>query len=148
MNKKQKTTILLVLVIGIWGLIGYNIYTHLSPEIPVFENQFRKKTSTKEATVFKNSFTISTYRDPFLGPLKKTKTPSKKPNKTTIQFPEIEYLGSMHGNHTTLYIISVLNQQEIVKIGQQFLGIRLISANKKQITISYKGVRKSIILNE
>jgi len=148
MNKKKKTSILLVLVIGIWGLIGYNIYRYLNPEEPVFENQSQKMPTIKDGSILKDSLTISSYRDPFLG---KIKTKRKSPNSqstTIVNFPVVIYHGLVNGGKVKSYIISVQNQQEIVKIGQTFLAVKLISANTKQITVSHKGARKIIKLQD
>lgn len=148
MNKKQKTAFLLVLVIGIWGLIGYNIYRYLNPEEPVFEKQIQKNHIIKEGSKLKDSLTISSYRDPFLGIIKTKRKSSNSQSSTIINFPIVIYHGLVNGNNMKSYIISVQNQQEIVKIGETFLNVKLISANAKQIAVAHKGTRKIIKLQD
>lgn len=148
MNKKQKTAFLLVLVIGIWGLIGYNIYRYLNPEEPVFEKQIQKNHIIEEGSKLKDSLTISSYRDPFLGIIKTKRKSSNSQSSTIINFPIVIYHGLVNGNNMKSYIISVQNQQEIVKIGETFLNVKLISANAKQIAVAHKGTRKIIKLQD
>lgn len=148
MTKQQKTYILLVLVIGIWGLIGYNVYKNLNPEEPKSITNFTKTKTFNLDTKLKDTIVISNYRDPFLGNIinsKKNLKTSTKPQQP-VNFPLIIYNGIINGNRNTSYIISVQNQQEVVKIGQTFMDVKLLSANSKEITIEYKKARKTIQL--
>ncbi|WP_418637463.1 hypothetical protein [Winogradskyella sp.] len=148
MNKKQKTYSLLIVVLVVWGLIGYNIYRYL---YPIQERQSvatPKRNTTLIEPVAKDTLIISNYRDPFLGKVFVTNFNGKKAASTSIKFPSIIYHGLVEGSRVKSYIISIENQQELLKLGQMFLDVKLISANAKVITISFKGARKTIKLAE
>ena len=78
MKKQQKTYILLIAVLGIWGAIGYQMYIRMNPpaaeiaSLPVQSSFQRQSITTQSFYELKEA-----YRDPFLG-----KFPSKK---TTVQ---------------------------------------------------------------
>jgi len=148
MNKKQKTSLLLLLVIGIWGLIGHTIYRYLNPDELVYENQIQNPPIVKEGSKLTDSLIISNYRDPFLGKIKTKKKKHRSQGAILINFPLVTYHGLVHGGNEKYYIISVQNEQEIMKIGQFFLNVKLISANAKQIAVSHKGTRKIIKLQD
>lgn len=70
LKTKKKTYLLLVVVLGVWGMIGYRIWAGLNPEAPKMVQQdvninFNPNTGTAIDT-----FSIQTIaRDPFLGTL-------------------------------------------------------------------------------
>lgn len=149
MSKQQKTYLLLVAVIGIWSLIIYQVFKQKKLETIVSTSTIQKKFITQKIKQKKRDSLNLNYRDPFLGKLVNKKVIQKK--KTTTQpvaFPAIVYNGSIKGNQKISYIISVQNQQEIVKIGQTFRDVTLISANSRQIVIVYKKSRKTIKLQQ
>lgn len=146
MNKKQKTYALLIVVLVIWGLIGYNIYRYLNP---IEERQpvaTPKRNTTSIEPVPKDTLIIPNYRDPFLGKVFLSKRNNRNPVTNSLKFPSIMYHGLVEGSRVKSYIISIENQQELLKLGQTFLDVKLISANAKAITISFKGARKTIKL--
>lgn len=149
MSKPQKTYILLIAVIGIWGIIIYQIFKEKNTEPILPTSNIQKKFIPQKIQQKKGDTLDVNYRDPFLG-----KTPRKKAKKKKIvtqqplRFPSIIYNGNITGNGNTSYIISVQNQQEIVKVGQTFRDVTLVSANSNQIIIAYKKERKTIKLQQ
>ena len=148
MNKKQKTYLLLTFVIIVWSLIGYNIYSYLNPTVEKQEIGNQEVHTILTEPLQKDTLVISSYRDPFLGRIITNKRKIKKQEPVVVNFPTVIYHGLVKGNNTKSYIISVQNQQEIVKVGKAFLNVKLISANAKEITVMYKGVRKIIKLQD
>ena len=95
MKKKGKTYILLIVVFGIWGAIGYQIFSKLSPDdSPMIATNSDISFTPKQA-IEKDTFSInSEHRDPFLGKpyqLKQTSTTKKRvlKKKDPIVFPPI-----------------------------------------------------------
>ncbi len=148
MNKQQKTYVLLTLVIAIWGLIGYNLYKKFYPTDTETKLPVTNSTVILHHNQPKDSITISNYRDPFLGKIITTKKTKVTKTKKVVNFPMITYNGSIKGSKKTSYIISVQNQQEVVKIGQTFKNVTLISANTKKIVVEYQKERKTIQLTQ
>ena len=149
LKTKTKTYVLLTLVLGIWGVIGYRILSAVNPTKPeIVQNNtvisFNPKMRTESDT-----FSIKTAnRDPFLGTLlikKKPITQNLKP-KTTIIWKPIIYHGNVSNQKgkAKVFIISIDNQQYLMKQGQTLNEIKLISGNNKSVLLSYKGDRKTI----
>lgn len=149
MNKQQKTYGLLIAVLVIWGLIGYQIYIRLNPSTPELE-AFTVQNTFKKQQVFETSFyeVKDEYRDPFLGGFPKKKMRKKrivKP-KEIVHFPRIIYNGVIEGSTSKSYILTINNSQELVKLGQEIQGVKLVTANTKEAIVKFKGVKKAILL--
>ena len=152
MNKNTKTTVLLIVVIIVWGTIGYQIYLNYHPS----QGESLAATSmsfTPKQHIVKNSYSITAnYRDPFTGkkykkPVVKKPTIRKQLPKPEIIFPRILFMGMIEGAKKT-YIISINNTQEIFQLNDTFLNITLVAANKKSITIRYQNSTKNYTLVE
>jgi hypothetical protein len=151
MNKKNRTYILIIAVVAVWGTIGFKIYSNLNPSMPkakaVGEIQFKRieKKASEKIEIQPN------YRDPFLGKLykekKRTVKTKKIVHKDPVQFPPINFIGLIEGKSVS-YIIQINNQQEIFKLGQTFQGVTLKSAKSKEVTVKYKGKSKTILLRK
>ena len=148
MNKKKKTYLLLIAVIGVWSLIGYNIFSYSNPKEVLSKKTIQQEFTFDAATKEMDTLVISNYRDPFLGSIKKNKKKIKAQNPTAISFPTVMYHGLVNGNKEKSCVISVRNQQEIVKVGHTFLDVKLISASAKEITVVYKRVQKTIKIQD
>ena len=150
MKNKTKTYILLALVIGVWGVIGYRILETVSPsDVNPTAQNFDMSFNPKH-TITVDTFSVQiANRDPFLGTLLTKKKVVKKSNKT-IPKPEINWKPIIyHGiiqkedGKTKLFIISIGGQQRILKKGQVFDETKLVKGSEKEITMQYKGKRKT-----
>jgi hypothetical protein len=148
LKNKKGTYILLVAAIGIWGTIIYKIINGLSPEdtqrMTILENFDFKIPEPKKVDSF-SLLPIS--RDPFLDkPLVPDKKKVKpKQTKASIDIPLV-YHGMMKKNNgkEKLFIVSINGQQTFIKKGQEIQGIKLLNGNETKVTVSFKGVRKTI----
>ena len=150
MNKKQKTYLLLALVVIIWSFIGYYIYKYLNPDDPQIEIVSQQSFVPKMTTAKSNDFEITNYRDPFLGKTSTSKT-SKGVLKSEAQnavFPQVVYNGIIKGNRTKRYILTINSQQEMMMVGKTIQGVKLIRANSKQIIVSFNATNKTIFLQQ
>lgn len=149
---KKGLYILLPLVVFIWGAIIYQVVDAFSDDDPIMHHntniQF-DKIETKE----REAFSISeVQRDPFLGkvykPPKKASV-AKRITKDTIQWPSIEYKGSISSKNksNTIYLIEINGSEELMKLHSSSNGVKLIKANKDKVTIRYKGRTKIINVN-
>ncbi len=142
MNKQRKTYILLVIVIIIWSIVGFQFLGYmdsgndLPEEIPY--NEFvPKKAKEKEL------YTVSTHeRDPFLDkyskPKKKVKRKVVIPQEPII-FPSILFKGIIKNGKKELFIIEVNGAQNVFKINQVINEVQVITGTSKEIKIKYKG---------
>ena len=147
MSKNQKTYLLLLAVIFVWGAIGYQFFQQYNPSV--------KEELKPQAIRFKPQkqlqavqYTIRPdYRDPFLGKLYKKPVPKRKKviPKPKVVFPNITYNGSIKGAKKS-YIISINGAQEVFQVKQTMKGITLVKANENEVILKYKGEKKKFLL--
>lgn len=149
MTKQQKTYGLLIVVLVIWGMIGYQIYTRLNPSAPEIEMSQIQTRFQKQEAVEQSFYKLNDeYRDPFLGGFPKKKTVRKKTvfsKKSTTPFPNVQYNGIIEGNRSKSYILTVNGKQEIVKKGQVFQGVKLLRASRTEVQVKFEGEIKKIV---
>lgn len=139
-----------MLVLSIWGIIGYRIFSTINPStskiaVQDFDMSFKPKTNTEVDT-----FSIHMVnRDPFLGTLLVSNKSKKRQinfNKPKALWAPIIYHGNVSKQHakTKVFIISIDDQQYLMKIGQTINEVKLIKGNSNTIILAYKGERKTI----
>lgn len=147
MKNKTKTYLLLIVVLGIWGTIGYKILNGLNPNIPQEIAQNMDMTFKPNQQITNEVFYITAIeRDPFLGTLsnrKKRKSTAVNtiPKQKSIENnPSISYSGSIKKQNTSseVFVISINNKQYLLKKGQTVDSIRLIRGNSKEVVVRYK----------
>ncbi len=151
MKNKTKTYILLVAVLGIWGIIGYKILSAFGPEKEVLNDTFQVTAFKPKTSEEIDTFSVKTVsRDPFLGTLTKKKKPIVK-QKKVIPKPEFKWVPIIyHGaisnksSKSQIFVVSINGKQHLMKIGQEVDGVKLKSAITKNIVVTYKGKRKTI----
>lgn len=149
MKTKKKTYILLIVVVGIWSLIGYRIVTSLNPDLPEAPKQDLALKLDFKTKVKVDTFSIKNAdRDPFLGTIYKKKTehlPSKKIIKHINWLP-ITYHGMISNKKKSLYIISINGHQHLLKKGQIKDSIKVLYGSSKSVTLGYKDDKKTFKL--
>ncbi|QTE21145.1 hypothetical protein [Polaribacter cellanae] len=150
MTKQQKTYGLLIAVLIIWGIIGYQIYKRFNPEV-IELSKTKVSSNFKRAKIQKNAFyeIQESYRDPFLGKFPQKKRVIKKrivKPTVTIPFPNVVYNGIVEGGKEKSYILTVNGIQEILKKGEKVQNVVLLRANSKEAIVKFNGVRKTVKL--
>ncbi|MBQ52971.1 MULTISPECIES: hypothetical protein [Leeuwenhoekiella] len=155
MNKnKLKTYLLSVVVVAIWGVIGFQIYSALNPseetlEVPKLNSSFNPKNA-----VSRDTFSIkNNYPDPFLGKLPAKQVPKTVqrralPEKVdSIIFPDIQYKGMVKGSgiDQAVFAIAINGVETILSEGQKFQDVELVQGKAEEVLIQYKGQRKTIL---
>lgn len=152
MKTKKKTYLLLVLVVSVWGTIGYKVVSALNPKLPEVErHNFVASVDYKVATTI-DTFSIKIVnRDPFLGTLlrkevKKSGTNKRKP----IQWKTISYQGFIKQKQTKqqIFIVTINGNQHLLKKGQTKDSITLAYGNAKSVTMRYKNQLKTFTLKK
>ena len=145
----------MVAVLGIWGIIGYRIISAFSPEIPeVATQEVSVAFNPKPQTAAMDTFSIQLVeRDPFLGTLQTKKTNTTPSNYRTIPkdtlWPQIRYGGMVKRQNTAeqIFVITINNQEHLVKKGQTMEDIKLLQGTSKSITVRYKNKQKVIAIH-
>lgn len=148
MQNKTKTYILLAFVLGIWGVIGYKIISTINPAAPDMVKAEFKVSFTPKANTVLDTFSIqTTKRDPFLGTLNtKKESIAKKIKKPEMVWIPILYHGNVtkQASKNKVFVVTIDGEQVLMKVGKTNKEVTLIKGTANEITISYKGNRKTI----
>ena len=155
LKSRARTYVLLTAVIIIWGAIALKIINGLNPEREKVE--IAENAATKLPTAVDNGqrFSIKeAKRDPFLDKPTEPKTTVRRKKANTsknnpFQSEMIEYKGIIQNQETKdrVFIINVNQEQYLMKQNQTLRGIKLVNGSKDNITLFYKGFKKSFKLN-
>ncbi|ALM08809.1 hypothetical protein SB49_14145 [Sediminicola sp. YIK13] len=155
MKKNTKTYLLLVIVLGIWGTIGYRIFSSMNPDqqenITIPLQQFKPKD-----ILVRDTFSISeNYRDPFLGTLvtpKKEASSNRnlKPVNETPPQKDVRYTGLITDGKTNkkIFFVTINGQQYLMGFKDTIDGITLQSGNPTDVKIEESGRIRTITLQE
>ena len=148
MKKQQKTYGLLIAVVLIWGIIGYQIYSRLNPPILELNTVQINNSFTREKALEIPFYELKPeYRDPFLGKFKEKKKVVKTKKiipKIEIPFPTVLYNGIIETSSSKSYILTINGKQQILKLGEVSQEIKLISADFEKAVIGFGKQRKTI----
>ena len=154
MSKQQKTYVLLAAVFIVWGGIGYQIISKLSPSV---DNEKLEEASRKfvpQEVAKEVSYTIEIgNRDPFFGKMEKPRIVKKKSVEqtkpmTNKPFPYVVYNGLVENGKSKSYILTIDGSQEVMSLGKTIKEITLLRANKKEILVRYHKETKTVGLQE
>lgn len=145
-----------MIVLAIWGVIGYRIIDALTPEEAIIEETIVNANFNPKPIPERKRFTINTYnRDPFLGTIKRKRVvPSKKsvvrPITKKEPWPDIRFAGSVgdSGSKEDIFFIYIDNTQYLFTPGMETQGVKLVKGNEAGITLSFKGKRRQYTLDE
>lgn len=152
MDKKKKTYLLLAAVLGLWGTIGYKVLSALDPEeSEVVAENISVDFSPEKTKV--DTFSITQMeRDPFLGKLtrntsKTKKSQSRNAKKPDLEnpWPQIQYQGMVkkQGAVSEIFIITINQQQYLLKRNQELEDIKLLKGNSKEIQVRFNKETKT-----
>ena len=150
MKNKTKTYILLIVVLGIWGTIGFKIFSAFNPESPGADEETFEVSFTPETVSQAEAFTVETVdRDPFLGTLtvkRSTGSSKRRADTKTFNWIPIQYQGVVKRQNSKqeIFIVNINGKQHLMRKGQEIDSVTLISGSAKQITVTYKKHRKTV----
>jgi len=157
MKKQNKTYLLLAVVLGIWGSIGFKFLSAVNPSTQeiaqVTSDQIFVPKDIKEREVFS---IVADYRDPFLGtvkaPKKVAKKTSKEPvvKKAPIPTKSIQYTGFItdKSSKQKIFFVTIDGQQQMMSLNDTFQEVKLIRGTKSSIRVKYDGRTQNISLTE
>jgi len=155
LEKKKKTYILLVAVLGLWGTIGFKVVGALTTEESVVGTEnVSVKFSPEKAKV--TTFSISKVkRDPFLGKLSKSahtlslsKSKQIKKDDLNNPWPQIQYQGLVKkkGANSSIFIVTINQEQYLLKSNQEIKKVRLLKGNTKEIQVRFNKRVKTFVI--
>ncbi|MCR8667512.1 hypothetical protein NO995_07460 [Aestuariibaculum sp. M13] len=151
MKSKKNTYLLLVGVLSIWGIVAFKIFSAVSPKDTKIKQKQIIQFNPKHSKVI-DTFSISIVnRDPFLGtmyvkPKREVVVKKSNVNRKEIVWKDVSYHGniSKKGNTENICIVSIDGNQRVMHVGQEFGGVKLISATNAHILVSYQGAKKRV----
>lgn len=150
-NDKGVGNVLLVIVILVFGVVGYQFFGYFYPDkvetSKIIISNF-KAPIIKKKDIFS---LLPTDTDPFLGtiyknPNKISKIKSKL--KSSTPWPTINYFGIVSDKNasSSVYIVSINGKQHLLKKGDTIQKIKVIRGSNEAISIKYAGVTKEFTL--
>jgi len=144
LDKKKKTYLLLVAVLGLWGTIGYQVLSALSPEESAVVTENISVIFSPEKTKVDTFYITQVKRDPFLGKLTRKKTKkvqSRNTKKADLEnsWPQIQYQGMIkkQGENSQIFIVTINQQQYLLKKNQELEKVKLLKGNTKEIQVRF-----------
>lgn len=146
-DSKHVQAFLLVMVIAIWGIIGYRVYLAMNAEAPmvaiepVINNRVVVETEASSTALFLN------YPDPFTGKQqrKKSTVPRNEQKKLTPNRPElvnppnIEYRGYTVNQQGVIRVSLIVDGQQIyLSPYEQKEDLQLINVSRSKISVQFK----------
>ena len=135
MKSKRTTYIMLLVVVGIWGLIGFKIWKGLQGDDDFVAPGGDKLVTPKNRNTPDTFSLLANYRDPFLGKTQTISAPNTftastspkekqviaKPEPIVNTWPEMRYGGFVKksGQDKAAGFLSIAGSSEIVSPGQQ-----------------------------
>ncbi|MGC1633074.1 MAG: hypothetical protein WA749_13265 [Gelidibacter sp.] len=158
MKNKTKTYILLVTVLGVWGIIAYKMISAIRPAPPEIASHEQLTDFKPKQEVKRDTFSITPVsRDPFLGNLtaKSVIPPSRHPIKNSpeivpVENPLITYGGLIkkQNNDAQIFVLNINSTQYLLKKGQRVNDVTLVRGNSKEVVIRYKNAQQTIALQK
>ncbi len=155
MGNKRNTYVLLIVVLAIWGIIGYRVLKTLNPSQEESAVTEKGVSFHPEKLKKQESFTIAVQeRDPFLGTM--TRPQKKKAAKPAVREempPEMEvpvyYFGMVKDGKSRekIYFVQIDGMQQLMRIHDEVKGVKLLKGSEQEITVLYNGKRKVIPIN-
>lgn len=154
MKKNNKTYLLLALVLGIWGIIGFKVIKVANPAPRLVADMGTNEIFVPKQLKKRDTFSIvANYRDPFLGTVHAPKKTRKAiPKKVKRQVPEkvIAYTGFItdKASKQKVFFVTVDGQQQMMGLNDIFKEVKLMGGTKDKIKVRYKGSTRNIALKQ
>lgn len=152
LKNKTGLYVLFPLVIIIWGIVIYRVLGAFGDDkviVPVPPRAVGEEITKMKKDTFS---LLPVERDPFLGHYYKKPVPQKPKAKTPVekqQWPEISYLGLISdiGQSSEVHILQVNGRQIILEKGGTAQEIKMIGSKPGQVTLFYRGEKKTFSKN-
>lgn len=150
MKKNQKTYILLVVVLAIWGILGFRILSAVNPDDSLPNTHTAISDFKPTAPKARDTFSIlANYRDPFLGTLPKSVVKARKPKKIApapVVKRNLSFTGHIRDQKSdqVIFFVNIDGRQHMMSLTDEVDGVRLLKGNEDQITVLYENHRETI----
>lgn len=146
-SQKKITVFLIILVLGIWGVIGYRLIEKQKAKSPLIKKHYLSK--NQDAIMQRKPYQINVYSsDPFLGkkPQSSTKIRVQNTSNEQINWPALEYIGHLNSSKGDRYLFRINGKAVIIKDGEEKNGLQL-KRKRNELQIFFKQQTKTFNLN-
>ena len=144
LKNKKITYLLIILVMLIWGLVFYKIYSKFGGSKRIVKS-LPKSVGSIESNQSDSIFTlVLNYPDPFLKAGSQADnhpvTAANIPQKQAIVWPSIEYRGYvvLSNKKECTGLLKIQNSDLLVKQGKEYFEVKIRSITKDSIFVVYK----------
>lgn len=157
MKKQNKTYLLVAVVLGIWGIIGFKFFGAVNPTTQEMTEIASNEIFVPKQIKERELFTIAAnYRDPFLGTVQAPKRKVKKSSsavvkkKVVVPTKSIQYSGFItdKGSKQKIFFVTVDGQQQMMSVNDTFQEVKLVRGTTNSIKVKYNGGTQNISLTE
>ncbi|OFX59726.1 MAG: hypothetical protein A2W97_06805 [Bacteroidetes bacterium GWE2_40_63] len=155
MKSKKTIYLLLPLVLGIWGLVGYRIYRMTRTDIGSFDN-LKKNALVSDSVQYQKQIPLKlNYPDPFL---KEAEVASEEklqnefaslfstnpqPEKKLVTWPTIAFKGMVNSGNEGLGILEVEKKRQLMSVGESFGEYQIVGLYADSIVIAFNNETKT-----
>ncbi|MFD1602352.1 hypothetical protein ACFSJW_22025 [Flavobacterium artemisiae] len=163
MAKKKINIILILVVLGLWGTVGYRTINRYFGNSDIYLNAQAHSSEISLKKINKDTFELKEIRrDPFLNkqfnekpvltstvsyhaPVKKTVIPVPVPKiKYDIPWPQLQYFGYLKSNNQELVLIKIDSKLHKLKLNDEANGLIVKKIYKDSIEVSFNSQNKII----
>lgn len=160
MKSKKNTYLLLALVLGIWGMIGYQFFNFSNNSNDNVASQNTLLIAEVDYREPDTTLIDIEYRDPFSGELNVVVEKELVDNsgnstnyykeKEEIKEPIIKYKGIVSdlNDKVKIFMMIIDGNTYLMKQGEEEKDVKLIKGDRKTLTIKHKGELKTILIEE
>ncbi|HEX8562252.1 MAG TPA: hypothetical protein VF676_04650 [Flavobacterium sp.] len=152
-NRNKSVTLLLIVVLAIWGVLFYKFFSFSDKERQISNNPV---TAVKPLAIKpRDSFNVDINpRDPFLGHLlhkevpRTSTNPTKRKPQVPLVWPSIRYKGTVSDNRekVKVYMLEVDGKTFLLKKGEVESGITILGGTRESVDVAYKSAVKKFLI--
>ncbi|AXB56849.1 hypothetical protein [Flavobacterium fluviale] len=165
MAKKKINIILILVVLGLWGTVGYRAIKNYFGNNDGAVNTEIGNHNVSLKKINKDTFDLKKVgRDPFLNkqfeekqvssavlvsyhPIKKIVTPSIPKPSSNINWPQLKYFGYLKSNNQELVLLKIDSKLHKLKLNDEVNGLVVKKKYKDSIEVFFNSQRKTIHIN-
>jgi type II secretory pathway component PulC len=157
MKNKKMTYVLLPLVMIVWGIVFFKIFSAIKPSSAAVSDMNIIKRGDDSSLFKVDTFSIvNNYRDPFNNKPSTTNksgtshnVPVKKKvvvTNTPLKWPEIVYNGIIKNKNSPqqLVMVKINGASNFMTKGENIAGVQLLKVYKDSIVICYSGEKRTV----
>lgn len=143
MKNKGTTVLLTIILLIVWGTIGYKIYSNTHPTDAVVPAGLSVHFSPPKMEESEDYSLSLEYDDPFIS--KKTEKKVEKENKPVnqVNWPDIKYKGCIYHGKSMMGIVEIKGKSFFMRKGETVENIKIVNIYKTSLDVIFNNERKS-----